>query len=273
MNPLRPARIPALRRLAPCCLALILALAAAAATAADNELTYRQYRDLARLADGFEHVAMFEPLQGEAGMFVAVAERFGNVMVFKADGKGVRTVWKSDQLAGIPEEVVVADLTGDGLDDALLCRTAAARVYVWKLEDFSELWESLSGEYSSITCFTVANVDEDPAAEIVMVADNHLVYVDTATFSKQFTSITEYTATMVRCGDVDADGTAEIVLNTGKVVDARSGEVEWEDETFFGRIELVDLDGNGTVDVLTEAPAGGPLKVFDVGGRREVRFQ
>ncbi len=109
MNPLRPACFPALRRLVPCCLApcrlapcrlaLLLALAASAATAADNELTYRQYRDLARLADGFEHVAMFEPLQGEAGMFVAVAERFGNVMVFKADGKGVRAMWKSDQLA------------------------------------------------------------------------------------------------------------------------------------------------------------------------------
>ncbi len=273
MSPLRLVRIPAIIPVAPCLLALLMACLPAAVSAADNELTYHQYRDLARLADGFEHVAMFEPLQGESGMFVAVAERFGNVMVFKVDGKGVRTVWKSDQLAGIPEEVVVADLTGDGLDDALLCRTAGARIYAWKLEDFSELWESLSGEYTAISCFTVGNVDEDPAAEIVMVADNHLVYIDSASFSKQFTSITEYTATMVRCGDVDADGTAEIVLNTGKVVDARSGEVEWEDETFFGRIELVDLDGNGTVDVLTEAPVGGPLKVFDVGGRREVRFQ
>lgn len=251
----------------------LLACVPVAVAAADNELSFRQYRELARLAEGFDHVAMFEPLQGEAGMLVAIAERFGNVMVFKLDGKGARTIWKSDQLAGIPEEVIVADLTGDGLDDALLCRTAGARVYVWNLDGFTEAWESLSGEYSSISCFTVANVDEDPQAEIVMVADNRLVYVDTATFSKQFTSITEYTATMVRCGDVDADGAAEVVLNTGKVIDARTGEVEWEDETFFGKIELTDLDGNGTVDVLTEAPAGGPLKVFDVGGRREIRFQ
>ncbi len=254
-------------------LALLLLCVPALALGADSELTYRQYRDLAQLADGFDHVAMFEPLQGESGMLMAIAERFGNVMVFKVDGRGARTIWKSDQLAGVPEEVIVADLTGDGLDDALLCRTSAARVYAWALDDFAEVWESLSGEYATINCFTVGNVDEDPVAEIVMIADNRLVYVDGATFTKQFTSITEYTATVIRCGDVDADGTAEIVLNTGKVVDSRTGEVEWADETFFGKIELADLDGNGTLDVLTEAPVGGPVKVFDVGGRREVRFQ
>lgn len=240
---------------------------------AQNELSYQQYRDLARLADAFDHVAQFEPLQGEPGMFLAVAERFGTVQVLRSDGLGVRSVWKSNQLAGIPEEVIVADLSGDGLDDALLCRTSAARIYVWSLDEFSPLWESLSGEYAVIQCFTVANVDEDASAEIVMVADNRLVYVDGGTFTKQFTSINEYAATRVRCGDVDGDGRAEVVLNSGKVVDAGSGDVEWEDEPFFGRIELLDIDGNGVLEVLTEDPGGGALKVFDIGGRREIRFQ
>lgn len=240
---------------------------------AQTELSYQQYRDLARLADAFEHVAQFEPLQGEPGMFLAIAERFGTVQVLRSDGRGVRSVWKSNQLAGIPEEVIVADLSGDGLDDALLCRTSAARIYVWSLDEFSPLWESLSGEYAVIQCFTVANVDEDPAAEIVMVADNRLVYVDGRTFTKKFTSINEYSATRVRCGDVDGDGRAEIVLNSGKVINAGSGDVEWEDEPFFGRIELLDIDGNGVLEVLTEDPDGGALKVFDIGGRREIRFQ
>ncbi|MBM4129585.1 hypothetical protein FJ250_00955 [bacterium] len=241
--------------------------------AAQTELTYQQYRDLARLADGFEHVAQFEPLAGEAGMFLAVGERFGTVQVLRSDGRGVRSVWKSNQLAGIPEEVIVADLSGDGLDDALLCRTNAARIYAWRLDEFSPLWESLSGEYAVVTCFAVANVDEDPAAEIVLVADNRLVYIDGGNFTKQFTSINEYSATRVRCGDVDGDGRAEIVLNSGKVVDAGSGDIEWEDEPFFGRIELLDIDGNGVLEVLTESPDGGALKVFDIGGRREIRFQ
>ncbi len=240
---------------------------------AQTELTYKQYRDLARVTDSLDHVALFEPLQGETGMFYAVAERFGTVQVVKVDGRGSRTVWKSNQLAGIPEEVLVADLSGDGLDDALLCRTSNARVYAWALDGFAPLWESLSGEYTAISCFTAANVDEDPAAEIVMIADGKLVYVDGSSFTKQFTSIAEYAATEIRCGDVDGDGRADVVLNSGKVIDARSGDVKWEDEAFFGRIELLDLDGNGVVEVLTENPGGGPLKVFDIGGRREIRFQ
>lgn len=255
--------------------ALVLAVVAGLSfsAGAQTELSYRQYRDLSRMADGLDHLVQFEPLQGETGMYYAVAERFGTVQVVKVDGRGSRTVWKSNQLAGIPEEVLVADLSGDGLDDALLCRTGGARVYAWALDGFAPLWESLSGEYTQITAFTAANVDEDPAAEIVMIADARLVYVDGGTFTKQFTSIAEYAATEIRCGDVDGDGRADVVLNSGKVVDARSGDIKWEDEPFFGRIELFDLDGNGVAEVLTENPGGGPLKVFDIGGRREIRFQ
>lgn len=273
MGPLQIRALSPFRPLSVCLPVVALTLAWQAPLQAQPELSYRQYRDLATLAEGFEHVVQFEPLQGESGMFFAVAERFGTVQVLKVDGRGVRTVWKSNQLAGVPEEVIVADLSGDGLDDALLCRTSAARVYAWALDEFSPLWESLSGEYAVVQCFTAANVDEDPAGEIVMLADQRLVYVDGGSFTKQFTSINEYSATQIRCGDVDGDGSAEIVLNSGKVVDARSGEIEWEDEPFFGRIELLDLDGNGVVEVLTETPGGGPLKVFDIGGRREIRFQ
>lgn len=273
MDPLKIVRCLLNPRLRVSLAFLFAFMASASPLRAQTELTYGQYRDLARLAGEFDHVAQFEPLQGESGMYVAIGERFGTVQVLKLDGRGARTVWKSNQLAGIPEEVIVADLSGDGLDDALLCRTSSARIYVWALDGFAPLWESLSGEYTSITCFTAANVDEDPVAEVVMVADGRLVYVDGGSFSKQFTSISEYAGTQVRCGDVDGDGRADVVLNTGKVIDARTGDVKWEDEPFFGKIELYDVDGNGVLEILTENPGGGPLKVFDIGARREVRFQ
>jgi len=240
---------------------------------AEGELSYTQYRDLSWAANRLEHVTKFEPIHGEEGMFFAIADRYGTVQVTKMDAQGVQLVWKSIQLSGIPDEVITADLDGDSLDDSLICRTSNGKVYVWNLDGYDLLWESLPSEYRQVTCFTTANMDEDQANEIVMVADNRIVYVDGVTFTKSFTSINEYSATQVRCGDVDGDRRIEIVLNTGQVVDSVSGDIEWEDETFFGKIELFDINGDGIPEILTENPGNGPLKVFDAGHRFEVRFQ
>jgi hypothetical protein len=72
---------------------------------------------------------------------------------------------------------------------------------------------------------------------------------------------------------VDGDRRIEVVLNSGQVIDSVSGDIEWEDETFFGKIELFDINGDGIPEILTENPGNGPLKVFDAGHRFEVRFQ
>jgi len=207
-----------------------------------QELTYEQYRVMAWSADRMDHLTKFEPLQGETGMYLALGERFGTVMVFKYTPQGGERVWKSNQLGGVPEELLVADTDGDGLDDALICRTTTAQIYVWSLEDYRLLWESLSGEFEAITCFTTANLDDDPATEIAMIANGKVIYVDGVNFTRDFTSLNDYQATMIRCGDVDGDGSVEIVLNSGKVIDSRSGDVEWEEEPFMERIELLDID-------------------------------
>ena len=253
--------------------AMVSALLVTGTAAAQGELSYQQYRTLAWAADRMDHLAMFEPLEGEQGMHLALGERFGTVQVFKFDGSSVLRVWKSIHLSGIPEELLVADLDGDGFEDALLCRTSGAKIYVWSLEDFSLIWESLSGEYEIIDGYTTANVDDGPEAEIVLLADRKITYIDGVTFNRKFTTTSEYTATQVRCGDVDGDGRVEIVLNSGQVVDSVTGEIEWEDEPFFGRIELLDIDGDGMPEVLTESELGGPLRVYDVDFRSEVRFQ
>ncbi len=244
-----------------------------AATAGKAELSYQQYRQLDWTAKRLAHVAEFEPLNGEAGMYIAIAERFGSIQVIKMTPRGAEQVWKSKTLAGVPEEILVADLSGDGLDDSLICRTANGMVYAWSLDQYTPLWETLTGEYTTISCFTVANLDNDPASEILMIADGKLVQIDGKNFTRDNTSINTFTATQVRCGDVDGDGRNEVVLNSGKVIDPMSGNVEWDDENFYSRIELLDIDGDGMPEVLTENEDGGPLKVFDVDRRSEVRFQ
>lgn len=250
-----------------------LQLGSAAMAWAQQELTYQEYRALAWAADRLDHVAMFEPMQGEAGMFLVIAERFGTVQVVKLSPRGAQREWKSVQLSGVPDEVITADLNNDGLEDSILCRTNNGKVYVWDMDGYTLLWESLPGEYQQITAFTTAGMDEDPSNEIVLLADGRLVYIDGISFNKDWTSIDTYEATMIRCGDVDGDGRAEIVLNSGKVLDSVSGSVEWEEQAFYQFIELLDIDGDGMPEVLTENGFGGPLKVFDMDYGNEVRFQ
>ncbi len=265
--------IPFYRNVVVLCLAGLMIWAAAGSARAQNELTYNQYSNLSWAADRINHLAKFEPIHGESGMFFALGERLGTVQVIKLDSRGAQNIWKSNQLSGVPEEVITADMDGDELEDTILCRTSTGKVYVWSMDGYTLVWESLPNEYEVISCFTTANMDDDQANEIVMVADDHIVYVDGASWARQFRSLNEYQATQVRCGDVDGDGRVEIVLNTGQVVDSLSGDVEWEDQTFFAKIELLDIDGDGIPEILTENPGGGPLKVFNVGYRAEVRFQ
>ena len=240
---------------------------------AQAEMSYAQYRALAWASDRLDHVAMFEPVHGEAGMFLVIAERFGTVQVVKLGTHGAERVWKSNQLSGVPDEVLTADLDGDGLEDAFICRTNTGKIYVWDMDNYTQVWESLPNDYKVISCMTTANIDDDQENEIVMLADNRLVYINGLSFSKDFSSVNEYQATMIRCGDVDGDGSVEIVLNSGQVIDSVSGNVEWEEELFYKNIELLDIDGDGMPEVLTEDGGSGPLKVYDMDYGNEVRFQ
>ncbi len=240
---------------------------------AQQELRYEQYRALSWAASRLDHLAAFEPIHGEEGMFTALGERFGTVIVIKHSVRGAERVWKSNQLSGVPEEVMVADLDGDQLDDALICRTNSGKIYVWSLESYNLMWESLPSEYRTISCFTTSNMDADPATEIVLLADNKIVYIDGGTFNKDWTSLNDFSATMIRCGDVDGDDRVEIVLNSGMVLDSLTGGIEWEEESFYQHIELLDIDGDGMPEVLTENGITGPVKVYDMDYGNEVRFQ
>lgn len=253
-------------------LVLALGLPALAQSSAD-ELTFAEYRSIIRVAEQFLRCAMFEPLDGESGLNLVIGDRFGKINVYRLRGGGRRErVWSSQQLDGNAEEVVVADLNGDGLDDHIIVRTAR-RIYAWNLnEDFYLGYESSPNDFQSIRAFTVGNVDDDPGNDIVLNADDKIHYIDGRTFTRKWTSMNDFQATRIRCGDIDGDGRVDIILNTGQVLDSRTGSVKWEDQVFGARIELLDIDGDGLLEILTESD-GAPLRVFEGGRRAEVRFQ
>lgn len=242
------------------------------ARAQDGELTYAEYRRITEATYRLKHTTMYEPIDGEPGMNVVVGDRFGQINVYHLQpGGSSNRLWKSRPLAGAIEEVLVADLDGDGLDDSIVARTPA-QIYVIRMDGFQFAYESLTNDFRVIHSFTIANVDGDPAQEIILNADQKIHYIDGATFNRDWTSLQNYEASRIQVGEVDGDGRPELVLNTGQVIDSSSGAVKWEDEVFGSRLELLDFDGDGIMEVLTESD-GLPMKVYDIDYRSEKRFQ
>jgi len=204
-------------------------------------------------------------------MYMILGDRFGVLHIYHlTSGKSVE-IWKSKHLVGAVDEVILGDLDLDGYEDAILVRTTPGMIYVWDSSNFDLLYESLPADYPEIHCFTVGQVDEDPAAEIIVNANQKLHYIDGSTFNREWTSLVDYRATRMACGDVDGDNINEIVLNNGQVVDTRNGDVQWEEDTFHDRIELLDMDGDRIPEVITEGN-GTAVKVFDIDSGIEKRL-
>lgn len=255
-------------------LGLLTLLATAALTAplaAQTELDYAPYRALMSAAERLDHVCTIESMETAAGPFLAIADRFGLVRVYHLTGDGAREIWTSKPLNGVVQEVAAADLDGDGLDE-IVAWTNMAALYIWSSRDYRLLFETLQNDFRAIHGMAIGQVDDDPALEVVLNADSKLHFYDGVTFNREWTSLHEYEATRLAIGDVDGDNLEEIVLNTGQVVDSRTGDVEWEDEVFGDRIQLVDIDGDGIPEVLSESD-GTLMRIYDVDVRREKILQ
>ena len=66
----------------------------------------------------------------------------------------------------------------------------------------------------------------------------------------------------------------EIVLNTGRVLDALTADAEWETSAFGAQISLFDIDGDGIDEVIGYgSPGQDQIRIFDVDERQEKPFQ
>jgi hypothetical protein len=191
----------------------------------------------------------------------------GIIHHYVSDGGRLREKWKSFPLEGTVKEIVGADLGGDGRPE-IIAFTTGARVYVWDVEKYELLWESVEEKFENIQAMAVADVDSDPALEIILCADNKIVYFDGVEFfrEKEGRDFVEPAAMLV--ADVDGDLEDEIVTNDGYVIDTNTLNIEWATEAFGYPMSLFDLDNDGVLEVVGEV--GGALKFWDIEDRREI---
>lgn len=167
-------------------------------------------------------------------------------------------------------EMVAADLDNDGQDE-VVGFTQNNRLFVLNGTNLQDIWNTQEGRLRSIRALTVADVDEDGQAEILLVVDGQLRIFSGMRDILEWQSVQEYQDTDIAVGDVDGDGKLEIVLNSGLVLDALFRELEWKYDPGFGQeMDLYDVDNDGRLEIVGLG-ADGLLRVFDVDERR-VKF-
>jgi hypothetical protein len=197
------------------------------------------------------------------------ADQQGHLHVEKIDDGALVSDWESTTLGSRATSLFVSDLYGDG-KQKIVVSTIGGRVLIYDLASYQLEWENLQLRYNRIDFMLPAQLDNDQQQEVVILADDRLYIFDGYNRNIQFSSTITISANFMVIGNVDDDPQPEIVLNTGKIVDGRFYNIQFQTDKVFGdRIELLDVTGDGYNDVVGEF-SDRSIRVFDVVRTREV---
>lgn len=248
------------------CSAFLL-FSAADAGATDDLVTYRGPSPTMRaFAYNFNLMHTLEGDSAEADRLV-IADSYGYVIILKPAERGFKREWKSFHLGSMVKGLFISDLAGDG--KRKLVMFTKDRLFVFDAKSHSLLWESVESDFTDISCMAIGEFDGvDQQKEMLILARGVLLIYDGVRFNREWEGTDPYNAQEMVVGDVDGDGEDEVVLNTGFVFGALTHSVEWQTENFGTRLGLIDLDGDGILEVIGES-AGGKLNVYDIDRRQE----
>jgi hypothetical protein len=191
----------------------------------------------------------------------------GIVHLVLYDGGKLHEKWRSFPLEGSVKEVFAEDLDRDGRPE-IVAYTTRARIYVWETEKFELLWESVEEKFEVLHAMVIADVDRDAPLEMVIAADNKILYYDGVEHFREREGRDFVEPSFMLIADVDGDLTNEIITNDGYVIDTNTLNIEWATDGFGYPISLFDLDGDGVLDLVGEI--AGALTFWDIKDRREI---
>jgi len=244
----------------------VFAASTATAQVIDEEL-FALEAEIEALAARFPAFAYFPWTDDNEDTAFLYGDSKGLVHYFVSEGGRLREKWKSFPLDGTIKEVFGADLNNNGVPE-IVAYTSSGRIYVWATGKFELLWESVEEKFTAIQAMAIADVDRDPNLEIIVCADNKLLYFDGVEFFREKEGRDFFDPIEMLIADVDGDLEDEIVTSDGYVVDTNSLNIEWATDGFGYPISLFDIDNDGVLEVVGQI--GGALTFWDVEDRREI---
>jgi len=213
--------------------------------------------------------AVIIPGEGEGKERFMYADVLQHVHVYRIEKGKLVLEWESTNLASRVTALFAQDLYGDG-DKEIVVATEAGRILIYDGQEYELLWENLQDPFEKIECMCAANIDSDPQAELVFIANSHLYIYDSMNKNLEWQSQKELHAQEIIVANVDDDEQGEIILNTGTILDSRFYNIEFETEKPFGeRISLIDINGDGIPEIFGEN-CNFSLRIYDVYAEREI---
>jgi hypothetical protein len=198
-------------------------------------------------------------------------EERGFIRILSADNQGNFTeTWKSPPLNSPVRGVFVENLDRVG-EAEIAVYTSDGNIFIFGYDTHEMKYRTPEGTYSGIKCMAIANMDNTSEREMLFItAEGKMVQFDPKTKFEQWRSSDTYLASDMIIGNVDNDKEEEIILNTGEVLNKQFKTVKWKSDIKFGdRMYLIDMDGDGILELVTEYDQQY-IRIFKIDQRREM---
>jgi len=207
------------------------------------------------------------PADAKGAEQLVIADSYGYVNILGPSERGFKRVWKSFHLGGKVKGLFVHDLAQNGSLNLVV--HMKDRLFVFDARTHELMWESTEGDFTDIRSLALGQFDgSDDQHEFLILAGDVLLIYDGIRYNREWEGVNTFDAQEMVVGNVDGDEEDEVVLNSGYVFGALSHSVKWQTEDFGTRLGLIDIDGDGILEVIGES-TGGQLKLFDVDKRQE----